>query len=147
MMSTPSTLLRLGIAASMAFVALSAVSSPARAQDPDALNRVRDLNKKAVDAYENLDPEEARTALMTALQVCATEGLNRHPLKATTHLNLGVVLVGGFKQREAGTKQFRRALEIDANAKVPKRLTNPEIQTAFDAAVKEIASGAPPVSE
>ena len=150
MKSTSSKLLRLGIAALLAsglVVLAGGAPRPARAQDPDALNRVRDLNKKAVDAYENLDPEEARTALMTALQVCATEGLNRHALKATTHLNLGVVLVGGFKQREAGTKQFRRALEIDPNAKVPKRLTNPEIQTAFDTAVKEIASGAPPVTD
>jgi hypothetical protein len=118
---------------------------PARAQDPDALAKVKDLNKKAVDAYENLDLDEARKALMTALEICATEGLNRHALKATTHLNLGVVLVGGLKQREAGVKQFRRALEIDSNAKVPKRLTNPEIQSAFEAATKEMA-GSPPLA-
>jgi hypothetical protein len=117
----------------------------ARAQDPDALAKVKDLNKKAVDAYENLDLDEARKALMTALEICATEGLNRHPLKATTHLNLGVVLVGGLKQREAGMKQFRRALEIDPNAKVPKRLTNPEIQSAFEAATKEM-TGSPPLA-
>lgn len=138
---------RLGIAGLLA-VGVSGTLAPAnlQAQDPDALAKVRDLNKKAVDSYENLDLEEARNSLMSALQMCATEGLNRHSLKATTHLNLGVVLVGGFKQREGGVKQFRRALEIDPNAKVPKRLTNPEIQSAFDAAVKEIASGAPPVA-
>jgi hypothetical protein len=139
-------LLRLGIAALVAAgVSGTLPARLARAQDPDALAKVRDLNKKAIDAYENLEAEEARNSLMTALQVCATEGLNRHPLKATTHLNLGVVLSGGLKQREAGVKQFRRALEIDPNIKVPKRLTSPEIQSAFDAAVKEIASGAPPI--
>jgi hypothetical protein len=136
----------LGIAALLAVGVYGTLPArPARAQDPDALAKVRDLNKKAVDAYDNLEPEEARNALMTALQVCATEGLNRHPLKATTHLNLGVVLSGGLKQREAGVKQFRRALEIDPNIKIPKRLTSPEIQSAFDSAVKEIASGAPPI--
>src|SRR5215207_4628906 len=103
------------ILAGLCVAALTALAppAPARAQDPEALARVRDLNKKAVDAYENLDLEEARKSLMTALEICATEGLNRHNLKATTHLNLGVVLVGGSKQRDAGTKQFKRALEID----------------------------------
>jgi hypothetical protein len=115
----------------------------ARAQDPEALARVKDLNKKAVDAYENLDLEEARKSLMTALEICATEGLNRHALKATTHLNLGVVLVGGAKQRDAGTKQFKRALEIDPNIRVPKRLANPDITGAFNDAIREM-SGMPP---
>jgi hypothetical protein len=114
--------------------ALLALPSPAVAQDAEA--KVKDLNKKAVDAYENLELEEARKFLMQALEICAAEGLNRNPIKATTHLNLGVVLVGGLKQRDAGTKQFRRAIEVDPNIKVPKRLSNPEIQAAFDAAVK-----------
>lgn len=113
-----------------------ASAAPAQAQDSEAVAKVRDLNKKAVDAYENLELEEARKFLMEALEMCAAEGLNRHAIKATTHLNLGVVLVGGLKQRDAGTKQFRRALEIDPNLKVPKRLINPEIQAAFDAAAK-----------
>jgi hypothetical protein len=113
------------------------------AQTPEALAKVRDLNKRAVDAYENLDLEEARKALMQALELCATEGLNRHPLKAQTHVNLAVVLVGGLKQRDASVKQFQRALEIDPSIKVPKRLSNPEIQSAFDTAIKEMGSVGP----
>jgi hypothetical protein len=126
---------------------LLAVSPGARAQDPEALARVRDLNKKAVDAYENLELEEARKSLMTALEICATEGLNRHTLKAQTHLNLGVVLVGGAKQRDAGTKQFKRALEIDPNIRVPKRLANPDITGAFNDAIREMSGGAPSAPE
>jgi hypothetical protein len=114
------------------------------AQDPGALAKVKELNKKALEAYENLDPDEARKALMQALEVCATEGLNKHPLKATTHMNLGVILVGGFKQRESALRQFGRALEIEPGIKIPKRLTNPEIQAAFDAAAKEAGVGSKP---
>jgi hypothetical protein len=128
-------------------------SRVAFAQEAEAVAKVRDLNKKAVDAYENLELEEARKFLTDALELCAAEGLNRHAIKATTHLNLGVVLVGGLKQRDAGAKQFRRALEIDPNVKVPKRLNNPEIQAAFEAATKggpEVADDAgkakPPVT-
>jgi hypothetical protein len=120
-----------------AFVALSVVPfRSALAQDTEGVAKVRDLNKKAVDAYENLEIEDARKFLMQALEMCAAEGLNKNPIKATTHLNLGVVMVGGLKQRDAGTKQFRRALEIDPHIKVPKRLSSPEIQAAFDAAVR-----------
>jgi hypothetical protein len=112
----------------------------ALAQTPEALAKVRDLNKKSVEAYENLDLEEARKNLMQALELCATEGLNRHTLKAQTHVNLAVVLVGGLKQKEAAIKQFQRALEIDGSIRVPKRLSNPEIQLAFDTAVREMGS-------
>jgi hypothetical protein len=122
---------------------LLGMPSSTPAQTPEALAKVRDLNKRAVDAYENLDLEEARKALMQALELCATEGLNRHPLKAQTHVNLAVVLVGGLKQRDASVKQFQRALEIDPSIKVPKRLSNPEIQSAFDSAVKEMGSVGP----
>ena len=112
-------------------------------QTPEALAKVRDLNKNAVEAYENLDLEEARKNLMQALELCATEGLNRHTLKAQTHVNLAVVLVGGLKQKDAAIKQFQRALEIDAAIRVPKRLSNPEIQSAFDTAIKEMGSVGP----
>ena len=72
---------RSGAAVGFLVAGLMLVVGPAtaRAQDPEALARVRDLNKKAVDAYENLELEEARKSLMTALEICATEGLNRHP--------------------------------------------------------------------
>jgi tetratricopeptide (TPR) repeat protein len=117
--------------------------SSSLAQTPEALAKVRDLNKRAVEAYENLDLEEARKALMQALELCATEGLNRNTLKAQTHVNLAVVLVGGLKQRDAAVKQFQRALEIDPAIKVPKRLSNPEIQSAFDTAVREMGNVGP----
>src|SRR4051812_20743002 len=133
--------------AAVLFGALLASAASARAQDPDALAKVKDLNKKAVEAYEGLEMEEARKFLMQALEVCAAEGLNKHPLKATTHVNLGVVLIGGFKQRDGGMRQFRRALEIEPGVRIAKRLNNPEIQSAFDGAkealVTEPAAGEP----
>jgi tetratricopeptide (TPR) repeat protein len=131
----------------MALLALGALvcaAAPARAQE-DVLGKVKDLNRKAVEAYENLELEEARKYLMQALETCASEGLNTHPSKAQTHVNLGVVFVGGLKQREQGIRQFKRALEIDSNAKVPKRLQNPEIVAAFEEAQKGMASS--PVAE
>jgi hypothetical protein len=134
-LAVPTCVLAVSFAVSTSLIA-AAVPGEAWAQEAEAVAKVRDLNKKAVDAYENLELEEARKFLTEALELCAAEGLNRHAIKATTHLNLGVVLVGGLKQRDAGTKQFQRALEIDPNVKVPKRLNNPEIQAAFEQASK-----------
>src|SRR5262245_56264976 len=98
----------------------------ARAQDQTVLAKVTDLNKRALDAYENLDMEEASKFLRTALETCASEGLNSHPLKARTHVHMGVVLVGGMRRKDLGIAQFKRALEIDKNIKITKRLNNPE---------------------
>src|SRR4051812_4257929 len=115
--------------------------APAQAQDPAALQKVTDLNKKAVDAYENLDMEEASKYLRQALELCAAEGLNNHKAKARTHIHLGIVMVAGLKQRDRGIQQFKRALEIDPTIKPTKSLLNPEIQAAFDEAAKDMGQG------
>jgi hypothetical protein len=114
----------------------------AHAQDPAILQQVTDLNKKAVEAYENLDMEEAAKFLREALQVCAKEGLGNHKAKARTHIHLGIVMVAGLKQRDRGIQQFKRALEIDPTIKPTKSLVNPEIQAAFEEAAKDMG-GAP----
>lgn len=115
----------------------------AHAQDPAILQQVTDLNKKAVEAYENLEMEEAAKYLREALQVCAKEGLGNHKAKARTHIHLGIVMVAGLKQRDRGIQQFKRALEIDPTIKPTKSLVNPEIQAAFDEAAKDMGGAAP----
>jgi hypothetical protein len=111
-------------------------AAPASAQE--SVNRVTDLNKKAVEAYENLDMDEASKFLRQALELCAAEGLNNHKVKARTHIHLGIVLVGGYKKRDQGIQQFKRALEIDPTIKPTKSLNSPEIQAAFDEAARDM---------
>src|SRR3954470_17664281 len=72
--------------------ALLCSGSPAQAQDA-VLQKVTDLNKKAVESYENLDMDEAAKFLRQALELCAAEGLNNHKAKARTHIHLGIVMV------------------------------------------------------
>jgi tetratricopeptide (TPR) repeat protein len=128
-------------AALLLLVTAFLVGAPAHAQDPSVLQKVTDLNKKAVDAYENLDMEEASKYLRQALELCAAEGLNNHKAKARTHIHLGIVMVAGLKQRERGIQQFKRALEIDPTIKPTKSLVNPDIQAAFDEAAKDMGPG------
>jgi hypothetical protein len=119
-------------------LALNLVLIPAQAraaaEDAEAVAKVTKMNKKAVEEYENLNFEEARRLLKEALDVCSASGLDKHPIKARTHIHLGVVILAGFKQRELGIKQFQKALEIQPDIKLTKSLANPEIQAAFDEA-------------
>jgi hypothetical protein len=117
-------------------LALFASAGAARAQseDPAAIDKVVKLNKRAVDEYENLNFEEARKILKDALAACTQGGLDNHPVAARTHVHLGVVLLAGFKMKDQATKEFKRAVEIQADIKLEKTLANPEIQDVFDQA-------------
>jgi hypothetical protein len=102
------------------------------------VEKVTRLNKKAVEEYENLNFEEARRILKDALDLCTQNGLDKHPIKARTHVHLGVVILAGFKQRDLAIKQFKKALEIQPDIKLTKSLANPEMQEAFDEAVAQV---------
>jgi len=120
-----------------ALVSLLAVAVPgtAAAQDQGAVNKVTLLNKKAIDAYNKQDYETARELLKQALELCASAGLDKHPIRARTHIHFGIVAIVGFKQREVGLKQFRKALEVQPDIKLTKSLATPELQDAFEEAV------------
>src|SRR6185295_845155 len=104
----------------VALISLLTVALPgiAAADDQAAVNKVTQLNKKALDAYQNQDYEAARA-----------------------HIHFGVVAIVGFKQREVGLKQFRKALEVQPDIKLTKSLANPELQDAFEEAVLASAGG------
>ena len=112
-----------------------AVPGTAAAQDQAAVNKVTNLNKKALDAYNKQDYESARALLKEALELCASAGLDKHPIRARTHIHFGIVAIVGFKQREVGLKQFRKALEVQPDIKLTKQLATPELQDAFEEAV------------
>ena len=111
-----------------------ALAQPANKDDLAAT--VSKLNKKALDEYDNLNFEEARKILKDALGACAQAGLDTHAVAARSHVHLGVVLFAGFKQKDQALKEFKKALEIQADIKLDKTLANPEIQAVFDEAVE-----------
>ena len=111
-----------------------AAAGPA-AGDPATIAKVTNLNKKALEAYNQQDYDTARDLLKQALEICTSAGLDQHPITARTHVHFGVVAIVGFKQREVGLKQFRKALEIEPDIKLTKSLVTPELQDAFEEAV------------
>ena len=116
-------------------IATTAVASAAPAGDPATVAKVTNLNKKALEAYSQQDYDTARDLLKQALEICTSAGLDQHPITARTHVHFGVVAIVGFKQREVGLKQFRKALEIEPDIKLTKSLVTPELQDAFEEAV------------
>ena len=118
-----------------------AVPGTAAADEQAAVNKVTNLNKRAIDAYNKQDYETARALLKEALELCASAGLDKHAIRARTHIHFGIVAIVGFKQREVGLKQFRKALEVQPDIKLTKTLATPELQDAFEEAVLAGESG------
>jgi hypothetical protein len=116
------------------FIASSA-SAANPAGDPAAVAKVTNLNKQALEAYNQQDYDRARDLLKQALELCDSAGLQQHPITARTHVHFGVVAIVGFKNREVGLKQFKKALEIEPDIKLTKSLVTPELQDAFEEAV------------
>ena len=114
----------------LGFLMLVPCAARADGEDPAVIEKVTNLNKKALAAYSSLDFEDARKLLKQALDLCGSAGLDKHPIKARTHVHMGVILIAS-KQQELGIKQFRKALEIQPDIQVTKSLANPEIMQAF----------------
>src|SRR5688572_3466161 len=123
------------ILAFVVLLALAAMPRVAAADEQAAVNKVTNLNRKGIEAYNKQDYEAARALLKEALEVCAASGLDKHPIRARTHIHFGIVAIVGFKQREVGLKQFRKALEVQPDIKLTKQLITPELQDAFEEAV------------
>jgi hypothetical protein len=112
-------------------VVVAASMAKAAVPDESLVNKVIELNKKAIARYEVLDMEGAANLLREAIEVCKNGNLERHTVAARTHLHLGVVYVSGLKYRELGLAEFHKALAIDPAMRVTKSLSNPEVQAAF----------------
>ncbi len=106
----------------------------APAGDPAAVAKVTELNKKALAAYSQQDYDTAKDLLRQALQICADAGLDQHPITARTYIHFGAVAIVGFQQKDAGIKQFKKALEIQPDIKLTKSIVTPELQDAFEQA-------------
>ena len=113
-----------------ALMGLLVVATPLRGAEAQALQQVLDLNRQAMDAYTNLEIEQARSLLDQALQVAQRSRLRGAPL-VRTYVNLGIVMVGGFQDMTAGIDYFSKALQIDPNAQLDITLSTPEVRQAF----------------
>ena len=131
----------LGLTVGVLATTLAAPTAQAEDRDSATVGKITLLHRKAVDAYQHLEFATAVRLLNEALDVSEHAGLTLHPIRARTFVTLGIVTLGGFKQREQAIKYFRKALQIQPEVRLSAGLANPEIQAAFDEAIASLASG------
>src|SRR5690242_7418303 len=77
----------------------------------DIEKQVQRLNKRAMEDYDALEFDSARRTLLDALQMLRANGLDETPTAAKTYINLGIIYINAFKDKNRGQQQFVNALK------------------------------------
>ncbi len=117
-------------AVAAAVAVLSAFASPAAAQD-DPIQKILDLNKRAIADYEGGDFDSAKLGLLEAIGVATKAGLSSHRAMARTYVNLAAVYVNGFNARDKGVRYLGMALKIQPDVQLTNSLITPPLREAF----------------
>ncbi|HTB61608.1 MAG TPA: hypothetical protein VLC06_27280 [Polyangia bacterium] len=133
--------LAFSLAFSLAGLAVALSPRTAMAQDQAAVDRLVQMNKKALDDYDTLDWDAAKRILLDALVAGKKAGLDNHPVMGRTYIHLGAVYITGFKDRQKGMQSFSRALEIDPTIQLSKGIETSEVTAAFAEAQRNARGG------
>src|ERR1700690_1281972 len=134
------------VTAAVITVLLAPVVARAQATADDPVAKITQLNRDAVTAYQAKKYEDARKILKQALDLADAPTLDDHPIPARTHNHRGIVIITGFKQRDLGIKQFKRAIEIQAGINLTKARVTPELTDAFAEAKGGTGTGVAPAA-
>src|SRR3982751_5165563 len=113
----------------------------AAAQDQSTIDKLVQMNKKALEDYDTLEWDAAKKTLLDALMTGKRAGLENHPVMARTYVHLGAVYISGFKNRDKAIQSFSRALEIDPAIQLSKGIATSDVNEAFAAAKRERGGG------
>jgi hypothetical protein len=140
--STHIALLSTSLVFSLAtFGAVALSPRTARAQDQAAVDKLVQMNKRALDDYDTLDWDAAKRILLDALVAGKKAGLDNHPVMGRTYIHLGAVYITGFKDRQKGLQSFQRALEIDPTIQLSKGIETADVSATFAEAQRSARSG------
>lgn len=122
-------------------LAVTVFAGRAQAQDQAAIEKLVQMNKKALDDYDTLEWDAAKKTLLDALVAGKKAGLENHPVMARTYVHLGAVYITGFKNRDKAIQSFSRALEIDPSIQLSKGIATSEVNEAFSEAKRSHGGG------
>jgi hypothetical protein len=128
-----------GVAA--AVVVVAAPAGRAAAEEVKAVKKVEDMNRAAMEDYDLLEFESAKKRLNEALVSVKKNKLEKHPVAAKIHMNLGIIAAGGMQDKDTALIEFMNALEIDPGAKLDKAYKNKQLQAIFDEAKANVGGG------
>jgi len=123
------------LAATIAFVLVTCVARLSVAQDQATIDKLVQLNKKAMDDYDTADFDAAKKSLLDAEKAGKRAGLETHPVMARTYIHLGAVYLLGFKDKAKAQHYFEKALDIQGDIKLDRNLTSGTVKDAFAAVV------------
>src|SRR3982751_2735881 len=132
---------RLGPTSFAIALATTLLAGRAIAQDQAAIEKLVQMNKKALDDYDTLEWDAAKKTLLDALVAGKKAGLDNHPVMARTYVHLGAVYITGFKNRDKAIQSFSRALEIDPGIQLSKGIATSEVNDAFNEAKRARGGG------
>jgi len=113
-------------------------ANPASAQVNAQLTQ---LNTQALEAYQALDIDTARSKLEEALGLAQSSGYFG-PEVAQTYMNLGVVFVAGMNDRDQGLTAFVSAVCIQPDIQLDPLLSTPDVQAVYAQAQQDAQAGA-----
>src|SRR3954451_7374028 len=132
----------------VALAALLVVCTLARgasAQDPDAaVQRMIELNRKALTSYQAKDFEGAKQALLEAVVAGKEAGLANDRMIARTYVHLGAVYVDCLQDLARGVRYLVNAIKIRPDINITPSLVTPTLTDAFAEAKREAANPAAP---
>jgi hypothetical protein len=113
-----------------------------------AIARIKLLNKKAMDEYDGLEFEAAKTILLEAAQVAKDSSVTKGPTLVLTYLNLGMVYGAGLNDRINAVKYFTEALRLEPKAELSAARATPTLEEMFKTAKENVGTAVvrPPTS-
>jgi len=125
----------------VAFVLVAGTARLASAQDAATIDKLVQLNKKAMDDFDTADFDAAKKSLLDAEKLGKRAGLESHPVMARTYIHLGAVYLAGYKDKQKSQHYFEKALDIQSDIKLDKNMTSQSLRDAFAAVVAKRGSG------
>ena len=122
-------------AAMLAVSVVLLLEGSAAAQCPEEDRRaIYELNRKALEAYENLDFEKAKTLLAEAFEKAKGTDCAFDWVHAYTLMNLGILSIGAYGKTKLGLRFFESALRVRPEASLDPRLATPKMKKLFELA-------------
>jgi len=122
----------------LVLLVVGAVGAPRSAfADAKTVQAIERKNREAMENYDLLDYEAAKKGLNEAIALAKRKKLDKHPVRAQTHLYLGIVEFSGFGDKESALLQFMDAVDIDPKVDIPAADRTGELSEMLDQARSE----------
>jgi hypothetical protein len=121
------------VAAVSALLPIAAGRSQA-ADQKAAVDKIKAHYQAAAAAYDDGDFEKTKSQLLEAIALGKESHLASHKVVAQSYLLLGVLEVAGFKNLEAGVRDFAKALDISPAIQIPPSMATKAVLAAFEKA-------------